>query len=50
MVEVISYDSRKALARGLASRVAADLRHVSVADGYSSPPFPGGTTPRPFLA
>lgn len=50
MVEVISYDSRKALARGLASRVAADLRDALVADGYASLAVPGGTTPGPFLA
>ncbi|MEM7544252.1 MAG: 6-phosphogluconolactonase [Pseudomonadota bacterium] len=49
MVEVIAYDSRGALARGLAGLVAGDLRAALAAEGTASLAVPGGTTPQPFL-
>ncbi len=50
MVEIVEYQSRDALAVGLAGLVADDLRAALSAEGGARLAVPGGTTPVPFLA
>jgi 6-phosphogluconolactonase len=49
MVEIIEYQTREALAQGLASLVASDLRSALAMDRSASLAVPGGNTPAAFL-